>query len=34
MPVWTLFWVIVPPIVLIVLAIVFFIRAGKKEEAK
>lgn len=33
MPFWTLFWVIVPPIVLIGSAIVFYILTGKKEEA-
>jgi len=32
MPFWTLFWVIVPPIVLIVSAIIFYILTGKNKE--
>jgi len=32
MPFWTLFWVIVPPIFLIVSAVVFYVVTGKKEE--
>lgn|GEM_PF-6927914 len=33
MPFWTLFWVIVPPVVLIAAAIVFYVQAGKDKEA-
>ncbi len=33
MPFWTLFWVIVPPIFLIVSAVVFYVVTGKKEGA-
>jgi hypothetical protein len=32
MPFWTLFWVIIPPIVLIALAIVFYVLSGKPEQ--
>ena len=32
MPFWTLFWVIIPPIVLISIAIIFFAVTGKKKE--
>ena len=32
MPFWTLFWVIVPPVVLIVSAVTFYILTGKKKE--
>lgn len=31
MPFWTLFWVIVPPVVLLAMAIVFFVRSGGEE---
>jgi hypothetical protein len=32
MPFWTKFWVIVPPIVLLVITIIFYIVSGKKRE--
>jgi hypothetical protein len=32
MPFWTKFWVIVPPIVLLVITIIFYIASGKKRE--
>ena len=31
MPFWTIFWVAVPPGVLMVLAVVFYFRAAKEE---
>ena len=31
MPFWTIFWVAVPPVVLMVLAVVFYFRAAKEE---
>jgi len=33
MPFWTLFWVVVPPIVLVSLAVIFYIISGKDKEA-
>jgi hypothetical protein len=32
MPFWTIFWVIVPPVILIGTAIGYYILSGKKEE--
>jgi len=30
MPFWTLFWVIVPPVVLLFLEVVYFFKTGRK----
>lgn len=32
MPFWTIFWVAVPPILLMALAVLFYIRTGKEDE--
>ena len=31
MPFWTIFWIVVPPVVLMVLAVVFYFRTAKEE---
>jgi hypothetical protein len=32
MPFWTLFWLIVPPIVLLATGIIFFVLTGKEKK--
>jgi hypothetical protein len=32
MPFWTKFWVLVPPLVLFVITIIFYIVSGRKRE--